>query len=142
EGSDSPAYAFTVRFTYFYPRSPRGERQRWSAESRRCTRFLPALPARGATLACVWQGKIRRISTRAPREGSDNPHVGGFIKPNISTRAPREGSDHAQACCFLSQRQFLPALPARGATVNRNGLPYEFPISTRAPREGSDPRPI
>ena len=33
---------------------------------------------------------------------------------------------------------FLPALPARGATIDTDGLSYEFTISTRAPREGSD----
>ena len=78
------------------------------------------------------------ISTRAPREGSDGVLLDEVALMPISTRAPREGSDKAFCwrfpclCNFyprsprgerhlyedfqLVDMEFLPALPARGAT--------------------------
>ena len=59
-------------FYYFNPRSPHGERRRGAAQS------------------CVPQ----RISTHAPRTGSDPRHGDGARVPrHISTHAPRTGSD-------------------------------------------------
>ena len=101
-------------------------------------KFLPALPARGATHGehdAVFRIKI---STRAPREGSDGVDQSARTPSIISTRAPREGSDirwqvsPAGLPDFYPRSPrgerlfedhlielidvFLPALPARGAT--------------------------
>ena len=146
---------------YFYPRSPRGERRARTpgahlraAISTRAPRegsdlipafsaifpwiFLPALPARGATCAALIGLETRSISTRAPREGSDYEGVKEYFPLPISTRAPREGSDVSG--CFPPQTAgvFLPALPARGATIDEGWMERKGTISTRAPREGSD----
>ena len=61
-----------------------------------------------------------------------------LMRLTISTRAPREGSD--KRCCYLwaTLCRFLPALPARGATIDDTIGGLYRGISTRAPREGSD----
>ena len=96
EGSDrgSTSRAFFRR--YFYPRSPRGERQ---------------IGHPGGQL-----GHLRHISIHAPREGSDaglNDDIAGV---GISIHAPREGSDSHLAGPDLLYGIFLSTLPARGAT--------------------------
>ena len=80
----------------FYPRSPRGERQKIVYDV-----LLDA-----------------NISIHAPREGSDL-HAGGHIyaEGRISIHAPREGSDRTRCTRFLSLASFLSTLPARGATI-------------------------
>ena len=55
----------------FYPRSPRGERRAVTRAIPAGWAFLPALPARGATACASVGGRSATISTRAPREGSD-----------------------------------------------------------------------
>ena len=56
---------------YFYPRSPRGERQSALVPGLPLGIFLSTLPARGAT-AQKWVDKLTfGISIHAPREGSD-----------------------------------------------------------------------
>ena len=153
-------YAHTRR-RYFNPRSPHGER-RPSTQTTGCLlTFQPTLPARGATRHTRKNGAQCRISTHAPRTGSDNiwryhpAAVGNFnprsphgerliFAPNlcnlhlISTHAPRTGSDF---CYFNRQRirfKFQPTLPARGATTYAVGITYKYAISTHAPRTGSD----
>ena len=80
----------------FYPRSPRGERP----------------------LQRERQGNRRGISTHAPREGSDFLQRPALIhRIRISTHAPREGSDRAVPAHKEIIHQFLPTLPARGATL-------------------------
>ena len=81
----------------FYPRSPRGERLAGIHPEILLMRFLPALPARGATRASMLFFVAASISTRAPREGSDD--IGKRLTQAliISTRAPREGSDGRHA---------------------------------------------
>ena len=80
-------------------------------------KFQPTLPARGATLTGQLPGEGHKISTHAPRTGSD-----GLIAPEkleelrISTHAPRTGSD-PRGC----------RKPVR-----------RVDISTHAPRTGSD----
>ena len=80
--------------------------------------FLSTLPARGATGETFTATAYARISTHAPREGSDR---GTAIRASANTL-------------------FLPTLPARGATqVGSRVLVQSIVISTHAPREGSDP---
>ena len=104
----------------------------------RASRFQPTLPARGATRQDRGRGHYQRISTHAPRTGSDPsgsvissvgmisthaPRTGSDIClaypsafSGISTHAPRTGSDirNSAECGFSIL--FQPTLPARGAT--------------------------
>ena len=100
----------------FYPRSPRGERRFLRVAVLQFTIFLPALPARGATGNVRANGGGLRISTRAPREGSDHatvrlPHLPYYFYP----RSPR-GERRDRKVNKGLRAIFLPALPARGAT--------------------------
>ena len=93
EGSDL-LFSFPRRHLgNFNPRSPRGERPAPQHRYLFLTKFQPALPARGATLRAVRDPAYGHISTRAPREGSDDSPFFPCGIWGISTRAPREGSD-------------------------------------------------
>ena len=183
EGSDVKPISMERRSEHFNPRSPRGERlhayrsiityRRFqpALPARGATasnvrvahlaiRFQPALPARGATRTPTLGAALARISTRAPREGSDARRALRGRRRAISTRAPREGSDEGEDFSVDIPPKFQPALPARGATyrvmIGRFTIPFQpaLPargatwgeraharvrgISTRAPREGSD----
>ena len=100
----------------FQPTLPaRGATQSLS-HCRASKRFQPTLPARGATIYTADKDYLPKISTHAPRTGSDR--LGRMVPPimmRISTHAPRTGSD----------RLFPPFYHAAG-------------ISTHAPRTGSD----
>ena len=115
EGSDLTRHLSRAAKFYFYPRSPRGERQDGKLVQKRENKFLSTLPARGATgyfqqfFACPW------ISIHAPREGSDHQNHSLCGVQFISIHAPREGSDFAKAAHLAREL-----------------------ISIHAPREGSD----
>ena len=70
-GSDHAIQRGSYGTRYFNPRSPHGERLYFSHTLIRSERFQPTLPARGATNGIVPFDVIRRISTHAPRTGSD-----------------------------------------------------------------------
>ena len=57
--------------SYFNPRSPHGERPASQAAQNQYLVFQPTLPARGATDALTAQRIEAKISTHAPRTGSD-----------------------------------------------------------------------
>ena len=108
----------TFLVTYFYPRSPRGERPDEEYTVEDALAFLSTLPARGATGQILFPVVYAVISIHAPREGSDPwamPSASETI--SISIHAPREGSD---------------------ADVVKNAM-LSAAISIHAPREGSDP---
>ncbi len=130
----------TMRRSDFNPRSPHGERQRFSLPeitgksiSTHAPRtgsdttgaylpqvvigFQPTLPARGATGSPGGMRGRGGISTHAPRTGSDAPPTTSEPTVVISTHAPRTGSDLA-------------------ADVEG----FANLISTHAPRTGSDHR--
>ena len=140
EGSDQRRQTLPPTAHYFYPRSPRGERQ--------------------LRQAIAIQHIL--ISIHAPREGSDLAlalhDVVCFV---ISIHAPREGSDATSILFFPGSLLFLSTLPARGATPRPSAVQadrrYFYPrsprgerpcppdvcaryltISIHAPREGSD----
>ena len=80
----------------FNPRSPHGERQlQRRAEIADVVVFQPTLPARGATIE----------------------YFALYLPHKISTHAPRTGSDTAYARQELEEMIFQPTLPARGATA-------------------------
>ena len=161
EGSDKACAAELEGDQNFYPRSPRGERPIILIFFRSWPTFLPSLPARGATSVFPQNFFMVRISTLAPREGSDySPRFGWWTRAHfyprsprgerrrkfrdktvdetISTLAPREGSDPPVAKSQTVKERFLPSLPARGATAARCTIRQAGEISTLAPREGSD----
>ena len=101
---------------YFNPRSPCGERRLY-AESRLAEyKFQSTLPVRGATAASIFASNIPSISIHAPRAGSDDKEYKDALKEIISIHAPRAGSDN---------------MDRRGAACLSN-------ISIHAPRAGSD----
>ena len=69
-------------WTYFYPRSPRGERLFWNCGQKTQTIFLSTLPARGATLVAGADGDMLGISIHAPREGSDRAMYSSTLSRN------------------------------------------------------------
>ena len=79
--------------------------------------FLSTLPARGATGETFTATAYARISTHAPREGSDRRRGYTKIFCVISIHAPREGSDGVDHVYRSGQDGFLSTLPARGATT-------------------------
>ena len=139
-GSDPTTKLPIPRLYDFNPRSPHGERLMRSLISADLRKFQPTLPARGATVRVALFAPLVRISTHAPRTGSDHPRDATHLhQHHISTHAPRTGSDTAQHPDSPAEGTFQPTLPARGATgeaAARNRAACA--ISTHAPRTGSD----
>ena len=123
--------------------------------------FQPTLPARGATINSFntktssfyfnprsphgerhgllrTQGLSWRISTHAPRTGSDVLPVPRAPVINIfqPTLPARGATKYRFACVFPPL--FQPTLPARGATATIVCCTTKSMISTHAPRTGSD----
>ena len=93
-GSDCRRIPAPTRRRYFNPRSPHGERPPKTSGGFEERQFQPTLPARGATFRFVTFHQHKRISTHAPRTGSDvHAHRGAGRRGGISTHAPRTGSD-------------------------------------------------
>ena len=103
-------------WSYFYPRSPRGERRSNLDSSSICI----------------------IISIHAPREGSDRIIREMRQATGISIHAPREGSDSRGPSLTSPLEVFLSTLPARGATVSRTdgrrSYRYFYPRSPRGER--------
>ena len=122
----------------FNPRSPHGERRSARTSPDVTFPFQPTLPARGATTDGDAQAPPRKISTHAPRTGSDGIrgrkqlHQKQF-QPTLPARGatpPIRG--------FVKALAFQPTLPARGATRRQQLIYHRLCISTHAPRTGSD----
>ena len=96
-GSDKTALHRGCYLSNFNPRSPCGERLDSDIGINNANVFQPTLPVRGATNVLVFPLYVVRISTHAPRAGSDDIYVCGCPSFMISTHAPRAGSDRA-AC--------------------------------------------
>ena len=129
---DSPAH--------FNPRSPHGERPRFTTARCAPCSFQSTLPARGATnWDDINKAYSEYISIHAPRTGSDQRQMADVPQlPSISIHAPRTGSD--TSCPTSRQRHsaFQSTLPARGATMSMSITIYPPSISIHAPRTGSD----
>ena len=104
--------------SYFYPRSPRGERrQRSPFLHTPGALFLSTLPARGATENTgTEQAAVLFLST-LPARGATTGHsqAGGVAKEFLSTLPARGATIIAQQKA-LAAEIFLSTLPARGAT--------------------------
>ena len=102
--------------SYFYPRSPRGER--------------PAIP-----LVMIEPGNI---SIHVPREGNDGRTQSHRLRHRISIHVPREGNDPRHCCHPPIAGQFLSTFPARGTTGCDDSAKSFLDISIHVPREGND----
>ena len=133
----------STRPRYFNPRSPHGERRRGHLRvCRNAGDFNPRSPHGERRNSIIQRRFRRRISTHAPRTGSDrcrrrttplpqyfNPrsphgerHMGELGKNGQHCRfqptLPARGATK-QGCACGKLRRFQPTLPARGATTKR-----------------------
>ena len=160
-GSDVTYPARLILLADFNPRSPCGERHLMPHNRQGKMLFQPTLPVRGATSGFALALPYIRISTHAPRAGSDLTSSCPHTLIVISTHAPRAGSDPAGARSEPVQQDFnprspcgerqdiplhaarcavfQPTLPVRGATQPPAPDMSHVLISTHAPRAGSDP---
>ena len=106
--------------SYFYPRSPRGERRQQSRNASGGGGISIHAPREGSDFSRPDKGPLREyISIHAPREGSDHLIPGDrHLRGPISIHAPREGSDTVSYNAGLKNSSFLSTLPARGATLS------------------------
>ena len=80
----------------------------------------------------------RRISTHAPRAGSDCQYAtGGNGLRDFNPRSPCGERQSLRGGIFFRER-FQPTLPVRGATAAWRDGDWNILISTHAPRAGSD----
>ena len=133
-GSDWLRHPTKPEMTDFNPRSPHGERHYSALPIVPLYAFQPTLPARGATRNVRRAESAERISTHAPRTGSDctsaatplrNPHFnprsphgerqscgrGKRMPKEISTHAPRTGSDQRSHRMRTATQNFNPRSP-------------------------------
>ena len=118
-GSDFGGRAEGSSDNHFNPRSPHGERRTSKRQSRKSIPFQPTLPARGATRTSTARTLTRRISTHAPRTGSDPPKPRRCVRTDISTHAPRTGSDYIFYISILALYNFNPRSPHGERRGNR-----------------------
>mgnify|MGYP007113597458 CR=1 FL=1 len=100
--------------------------------------FQSTLPARGATLVFIHATPVLPISIHTPREGSD-PH-GCFSCIRIIYFNPHSPRGERLRFNRLPRdgKSFQSTLPARGATSLRRNCLDLLQISIHTPREGSD----
>ena len=146
----------------FNPRSPHGERLGLQLAASQAAQFQPTLPARGATdinASAIVHERISThaprtgsdvlsdksyqyttaISTHAPRTGSDRYHFFRRLSNVISTHAPRTGSDDTPQGYMMALSDFNPRSPHGERQINALcGLRAVLEISIHAPRTGSD----
>ena len=124
----------------FNPRSPHGERLILSADCSSSEAFQPTLPARGAT----WytpdlHDQRKRFQPTLPARGATSKRVPLLHLKRISTHAPRTGSDVCTPNTRSIEADFNPRSPhgeRRGNSEYRKTARRN--ISTHAPRTGSD----
>ena len=140
EGSDGSRTCGAAARTYFYPRSPRGERRQGQL-ARRCglVQFLSTLPARGATQILPRerpdQGDFYPRSPRGERRG--NAYNADDVTLFLSTLPARGATCLLAVSCSALWVISIHA-PREGSDLVHHGLPVEHGISIHAPREGSD----
>ena len=114
-GSDYTTTRSCLTSTYFNPRSPCGERLIGADGTCKVERFQPTLPVRGATRLRRRSVRHRRISTHAPRAGSDVAlHMTkstDVFQPTLPVRGATQATGQD-----LIVYGFQPTLPVRGAT--------------------------
>ena len=118
----------------FQPTLPVRGATRFLVRIRVSGQFQPTLPVRGATTGKVYPFERQRISTHAPRAGSDrkppclrrvppqiSTHAPRFVdalRIVISTHAPRAGSDNRSTGILFSYNHFNPRSPCGERPLN------------------------
>ena len=141
EGSDRETTRTTARRRYFYPRSPRGERQDGLFLCRTLRTISIHAPREGSDLS-AWKSKgTEDISIHAPREGSDRPFALGCRQSiTFLSTLPARGATAGAGRWLLLRRNFYPRSP-RGerplsACLKASGIVYFYPRSPRGERRG------
>ena len=155
-----------TKLSYFYPRSPRGERRcvllglphplqisihapregsdiMLFARFRKPEHFYPRSPRgerRWQMIRSAWTKQ--NFYPRSPRGERPTQRLEPCISGLISIHAPREGSDSDALGGDATMTLFLSTLPARGATLCHRSAGRSQRISIHAPREGSDLKAI
>ena len=102
--------------SYFNPRSPHGERLREVKKFCTDSDFNPRSPHGERRGQHRKSGKASKISTHAPRTGSDGNIIAGLLAGILfQPTLPARGATRMRAC-RSSSWTFQPTLPARGAT--------------------------
>ena len=132
-------FSRAFKATYFYPRSPRGERPSSTSAISAPRNFYPRSP-RGERqhLVDVQAGLGRDFYPRSPR---GERHIFEDVRKrlaDISIHAPREGSDLIGLPAPFDRRYFYPRSPRGERLMTVCMLSQPFQISIHAPREGSD----
>ena len=122
--------------SYFYPRSPRGERQSWTDACASFDLFLSTLPARGATYDYGNNTAQFLFLSTLPARGATlfSGRQGVGYGQFLSTLPARGATRFAVAAWYMFPR-FLSTLPARGATIALTLMPL-MPVDfyPRSPR--------
>ena len=117
EEGDAVSCSLVLMPCYFYPRPPRGGRQRVHPNGSRAAHFYPRPPRGGrleeqvennSTDVFLSTPSARRATLRGGRTG---------LQPAISIHALREEGDLRCGCCFLRHGLFLSTPSARRATA-------------------------
>ena len=138
-GATSSSSTLPLKNIYFNPRSPCGERQHRVALCMTPVRISTHAPRAGSDFGRCGVDHKRGISTHAPRAGSDilslvAPHISVLFQPTLPVR----GATFRSACWSICVSGFQPTLPVRGATAVYSPCGTYHGISTHAPRAGSD----
>ncbi len=135
EGSDLLREGRTNKERNFNPRSPRGERPRWSRKTAGSSHFNPRSP-RGERRPVLPTGQPGRgISIHAPREGSDssgNVCIAKWL--SISIHAPREGSDGRGNGSPRPKNNFNPRSPRGERHAKAKKIQRLINFNPRSPR--------
>ncbi len=101
-------------------------------------RFQPTLPARGATASAAWSSSRLRISTHAPRTGSDQSDCRiASCHADFNPRSPH-GERHRTVMQKEGRRlRFQPTLPARGATFTERPAIRDVGFQPTLPARGA-----
>ena len=122
----------------FYPRSPRGERLVSSPFTLTTDIFLSTLPARGATLCSESCLLLTDISIHAPREGSDPP----FSSPTTITlhfypRSPRGERRYMRKISIVNRNNFYPRSPRGERQPNGDAVSSTLRFLSTLPARGA-----
>ena len=88
-----------------------------NAKKELAKKFQPTLPARGATYVDLTSDAIIGFQPTLPARGATSAIESAIDAAKISTHAPRTGSDPLNAYGITETKAFQPTLPARGATM-------------------------
>ena len=99
--------------------------------------FQPTRPLRGATLMWSCAATCTRISTHAPLAGRDVNPRRGLSLGVISTHAPLAGRDFHQVLKRVTESEFQPTRPLRGATIVIHSVVSSFLFQPTRPLRGA-----